>query len=189
LVSDQTCKYSIIFHGESLDGDFAFAHKNSRNLYYQSMKLKYDEEFSVAVRGINTQNDKLASGDVWHVFKTPSCMEHHSENLTLCGPMDVKNFTAVFVFITDNNFNVNVSWSHPIVSPEYYSLELRDAYAEEDVNKSIGVYNYRVDGVSIERVQLVTLLDPISFFRTKRQSSSETSSYPAMSVGSLLRLS
>lgn len=150
MVLDQTCNYSIAFHGESLENDFETAEKRGVDLYYQSMRLKYSETYSVAVRGINSYNKTThLSGDVWYVFKTPSCMEHHSNNLTICGPEEIKNFHAESIFIHDNSYNVKVSWQQPKGAPEYYMLELRDVYADKSDNKSEGIYNYTIDGVSL----------------------------------------
>jgi hypothetical protein len=150
LVLDQTCNYSIAFHGNSFEDNFETVEKEGVDLYYQTMRLKYSENYSVAVRGKNLYGKQsFLSGDVWYVFTTPSCMEHHSNNLTICGPEEIKNFHAEFIFIHDNSYNVKVSWQQPKAFPEYYMLQLRDTYADTSGSNPKGVYNYTIDGVSL----------------------------------------
>jgi hypothetical protein len=107
--SDQTCLYEVILHGYGDNGDMLLKEKSNPDLYYQEyQKLKFNSEYFVAVRGLNTENTRLESETVWNQFRIPSCMELYKDE-SVCGPDPIENLTAKFTYIRDDKFDVKVT--------------------------------------------------------------------------------
>lgn len=147
--SDQTCLYQIILHGLGGNGEMLVKEKENPNLYYQEYKkLKYNSEYSVAVRGINTENERLESGLVWKQIKIPSCMEFF-KNESICGPDPIVNLTASFTYLSDDKFNVKVTWNKLKHEPEFFVLEIKGGKSSNG-NESGMNYYYTIPNVSYE---------------------------------------
>lgn len=145
--SDQTCLYEVILHGYGDNGDMLLKEKSNPNLYYQEyQKLKYNSEYSVAVRGINTENTRLESETIWKQFKIPSCMELYKDE-RVCGPDPIENLTALFTYRSDEKFDVKVTWSRMKYEPEYFTLELKGGKSSKS-NGMGKIYDYIIGNVS-----------------------------------------
>ena len=145
--SDQTCLYDLILHGQGNSGDMLQKEKRPPNLYYHEYEnLKYNTEYSVAVRGLNTDNDRLEGDVVWKQFKIPGCMEIQGNN-KVCGPDRIDNLTAKFTYSFNDKFDVKITWNEMKYQPEYFLLEIKSGKSAFR-NGTGRNYNYTVDGVS-----------------------------------------
>jgi hypothetical protein len=117
------------------------------NLYYQQYKnLKYNSEFSVAVRGINTDNPRIESEVVWKDLTIPTCMELQ-KNESVCGPNPIQNMTAKFTYLHDDRFDVDVTWNTKDYQPEFFTLELKSGKSTNG-NGTGRIYHYTIEKVS-----------------------------------------
>lgn len=145
--SDQTCLYEVILHGYGDNGDMLLKEKSNPDLYYQEyQKLKYNSEYSVAVRGLNTENTRLESETVWTQFKIPTCMELYKDE-SICGPDPIENLTAKFTYVRDDKFDVKVTWNPMKYEPEFFTLEIKGGKSPKG-NGTGRNYHYRIENVS-----------------------------------------
>lgn len=153
-ISDQTCLYEVIIHGLDSDGemDMIPMDKCDKNLYFHMFRnLRYNEEYRVAVRGVNTEfrgyPEKLESDLVWTNFKTPSCRDYDIES-NICGPEPIENLHAVFEYFDNNVFSIKVTWSRTKYDPEYYSLQVIDVIPSDHVKNYQSNHFFTIEGVS-----------------------------------------
>lgn len=118
--------------------------KEDHDLYYHKLtNLKFNAEYNVGVRGINTEFPRLESTAIWMTFKTPSCKELHS-NSTICVFNPIVNLTAEFTFIEGNKFDVLIAWNHSNYEPALYTLEIRDVNLRKNANGLVEPYTYSI---------------------------------------------
>lgn len=125
-----TCTYEVLFYGDDLDLD-TFPVSMERLFEYTMSNLKYDTEYSVAIRAINSYDPSKHSHEFWLKFESP-------EGET---PLDV---AAAVRHIDDNFFDVNITWNEPKMWPKRYEVDVKDLHA----SKNKGVYKADVNGVS-----------------------------------------
>lgn len=157
--------YEVILH--SADGtDMKVDEKLDFNLYYQHYaNLTYNSSYSLAVRGINTNQTRLESGIVWHQFTTPTCWNLTKSNNPKCGPDPIDGFTVDFQIVGNHVFNLNVTWNASEHEPSSYSLELRDTYLPHHNEKNQrGVYNYTINKVGHCCIKEITTNNVMAFF-------------------------
>jgi hypothetical protein len=151
--SDRTCHYQLIAHGMGGD-DFFNELKEDRNLYFHRFTWRYDQEYQVAIRGVNVQNESLKSEVVWKTLTLSDCHSLHRNQSTVCGPRSVTGLKEAYQLVDDNTFDINITWNKPDYLPDSYSVEIRDFFVAQVDNRSVGIYRFDLDGVS-EAFQLV----------------------------------
>lgn len=130
------------------DGDFFNELKEDRNLYFHRFTWRYGTEYQVAIRGINVQNERLQSKEVWKTLTLTDCYSLHPNQSTVCGPRSVTGLKETYQLVDDDTFDINITWSKPDYSPDSYSIEIRDFFVALDANRSVGIYRFDLDGVS-----------------------------------------
>lgn len=161
--SDQTCLYDLILHGHGNSGEMLQKEKKPPNLYYHEYKnLKYNTEYSVAVRGLNTDNERLESDIVWEQFKISSCMEIQG-NKKVCGPDPIGNLTAKFTYLEDDKFDAKIMWNEMKYQPEFFLLEIKTGRSAFG-NGTGKNYNFKVGGVSWSQHVMEEFILVISYF-------------------------
>lgn len=138
---DQTCKYDIIIYGNALELDTKPV-PIEQFYEYTFTKLRSNEEYSIGIRGVNAHHPRIHSQEHWRVF-------------SFLNELDA---SAKCQHISDNLFDVNVTWNEPHHRPLYYQIQIRDRYASQ--NLSTGIYEAEVDGVSLD-MKKKTLFFPL----------------------------
>lgn len=138
----------LVLHGENIE--LAPLDKEDRELYYHEFfNLKYNSEYSVAVRGINSEFPRLESDLVWKLVTTKNCSDF-KENAGVCGPETIKNMNAHFANIEGHIFNVNITWNEMETPPEFYTLEIRDLKPNIFEDELVEIHNFTIGGVSMK---------------------------------------
>lgn len=136
----------MILHGKEID--FHISEKKDEDLYQHTLNnLKYDEEYSIAVRGLN-KNFGYESEAVWVVKKMPRCFDFQVDK-SLCGPPTIENLQTNFSSNNGYLLNVLITWNQPDYEPDFYILEIRDMYMIRTDTTYLGFYNYTIDKVRI----------------------------------------
>lgn len=88
--------------------------------------MEFGNEYSMAVRGVNTMDPRLESEIVWKPLMLPHCRNWHKNNVHPCSPDKIKNTIVKSTLIGQHQYNVNVTWDAPKFEPDYYSIVILD---------------------------------------------------------------
>lgn len=121
---DRTCSYDVVYFGKEFDIDERDVPLESLYYFIIPQRLKYDEDYSIAVRGKNTQNLHIQGDVVWVRFHSKSCeMPACMGNFT---KMKIHNISLNLTHLGDKFFNVTASWETNLI-PESIVISIRDA--------------------------------------------------------------
>lgn len=124
---DHTCTYDIIIYGDYLELETKPVPVD--HLYtYKFTKLRSNSEYSIAIRGVNSNNESIHSQEVWQRYSYTNEIQA----------------AAKVQHLSDDLYAINVTWNEPRYLPDYYQIQIRDRNA----NETSGIYEVELDGVS-----------------------------------------
>lgn len=133
---DRTCSYDVVYFGTHFDIDQKNVPLDSLYSFVIPERLKYDEEYSVAVRGKNTHKEHLQSKIEWVAFHSISC--NSSTCMKIPVKLKIEKFSVDYTNVGNRTFNVNATWVTNL-QPERTSIYLHDA-DHNSYNNSTDVY-------------------------------------------------
>ncbi|KAG5673371.1 hypothetical protein PVAND_003427 [Polypedilum vanderplanki] len=114
-----TCYYNVLFYGstsiDSLDIE-SYPVPIGKLYEYTMSNLRYDSEYYVAIRAVNKNKPDLYSQVQWKEISSPE-----NEN-----KFEIK---TTLKHVSDNNFDVKITWNEPSTLPNYYRVELKNLHA------------------------------------------------------------
>lgn len=133
---DRTCSYDVVYFGTHFDIDQKNVPLDSLYSFVIPERLKYDEEYSVAVRGKNTHKEHLQSKIEWVAFHSISC--NSSTCMKIPVKLKIEKFSVDYTNVGNRTFNVNATWVTNL-QPERTFIYLHDA-DHNSYNNSTEVY-------------------------------------------------
>ncbi|XP_065077728.1 tyrosine-protein kinase receptor torso-like [Ochlerotatus camptorhynchus] len=136
---DRTCHYELLYHASHLPDYLSMVVDVQKELYnYTITALELNSEYYLGIRAKNMKNSSKESELKWHTFHTPSCIDRH-DGSKICAPESVFNVHVNSVYLSGDNYKLNISWDKPRFLPDYYIIRIYDLYSatEEDPAKSI----------------------------------------------------
>lgn len=133
---DRTCSYDVVYFGTHFDIDQKNVPLDSLYSFVIPERLKYDEEYSVAVRGKNTHKEHLQSKIEWVAFNSISC--NSSTCMKIPVKLKIEKFSVDYTNVGNRTFNVNATWVTNL-QPERTFIYLHDA-DHNSYNNSTEVY-------------------------------------------------
>lgn len=133
---DRTCSYDVVYFGTHFDIDQRNVPLESLYSFVIPERLKYDEEYSVAVRGKNTHNEHLQGKVEWVSFHSKPCNSRACMEIPV--RIKIQNTSVDYTHLGNRTFNVNASWVTNL-QPERIQIYLHDA-DHNSYNNSTEVY-------------------------------------------------
>jgi hypothetical protein len=123
-----TCHYEVVFYDEDVMETYPVP--IDRLFEYTMSNLKYNNDYSVSIRAINSHDPSKFSRESWITFESPE------------GEVDL-NSTAIARHIEGNNFDVEVLWTRPREFPDHYQIDVKNLHSS-----TLDNYVAIVNGVS-----------------------------------------
>lgn len=121
--NDNTCNYDVVYAGDNFEiGEIDVPLHSLRHMVIPE-RFNYDEEYSIAVRGKNSQHEHIQGNISWVKIKSPSCGSEECKNLP---KMKIHNITLEYHHRGDRRFNINATWRTSIL-PEFLVISVKDA--------------------------------------------------------------
>lgn len=155
---DYTCGFDIFVVTKEKDyfRDYPIKIRHSNDFYrFRIDQLKYNAEYSIAIRGINTQNSSLEGPLIWNTIKTPSCDEWYKSDNTLCDPLPPFIISTQEYLVASRTYDIDVLWDLPKIIPEYYTVKILHLSPDSNDHRSYSKNTSgNANGISFESIEL-----------------------------------
>ncbi|XP_055678918.1 tyrosine-protein kinase receptor torso [Lutzomyia longipalpis] len=114
---------------------------NETDPYYKFWipNLPFGSNFTVSIRGKNIKDPSREPSHNWIVNQTPTCLEWYNNSLEMCAPPAPNKIESEEELVDNNVYNINVTWEHPQVVPDYYTVNISDGDDNTSLDRSLNV--------------------------------------------------
>ncbi|GAB0096452.1 Tyrosine-protein kinase receptor torso [Sergentomyia squamirostris] len=140
--TDLLCFYEIMWFF-SVENGFTIKNKDitQTDPFYRFTVTNVDfgKDMRLSVRARNMKDSSKERPHVWNEFKIPTCLEYFNNSLEMCAPPQPDNIESDEEFVENHVYNINVTWERPLLSPDYYIVNISDVFDNTSLTGYVNV--------------------------------------------------